>query len=191
VVDGDVGDSDQIRIDMDADTNISLANWVFTEWTETGPDNDRVRIFGDADNENIVGSTVRDDIVGGDGTNSLNGHLGRDFLSGGSPAGGIDRFVFDTTLGPDNFDRVSDFEIDIDELRIENTIFTGVGAAGNLAANRFHTGNVATDADHRIIYNDVSGAVFFDEDGVGGVDQVRFAILDAGLALDNLDIRVT
>ena len=52
-------------------------------------------------------------------------------------------------------------------------------ATGTLAAAAFRIGAAAADASDRIIYNDDTGALFFDQDGTGGAAQVRFATLDA------------
>ena len=47
---------------------------------------------------------------------------------------------------------------------------------------RMRIGDDATKASHRIVYDDDSGAVYFDSDGVGGDPQVQFA--DVGKHLD-------
>jgi serralysin len=190
LIDGVAGITDNVRIDMLADTAVNLAGWTLQDWTPGGPDSDRVRIFGDADNEVIRGTGQMDVIDGGNGNNLINGHLGSDLLSGGGIGLGIDRFLFDTALGPANIDRVADFEVNVDEVRLENTVFVGL-AAGNLAAAAFRIGASAADASDRIVYNAATGALLFDQDGLGGVAQQRFATLDAGLALDNLDFLVT
>jgi len=50
--------------------------------------------------------------------------------------------------------------------------------------------NQSLDAGDRIIYDDTTGAVYYDSDGVGGVVQTQFATLSAGLALTNFDFFV-
>ena len=63
-------------------------------------------------------------------------------------------------------------------------------ATGTLAASAFRIGAGAADASDRIIYDDDNGALFFDPDGLGGAAAVRFATLDAGLAMSNVDFLV-
>jgi serralysin len=62
--------------------------------------------------------------------------------------------------------------------------------AGTLAANQFVIGAAAQDADDRIVYDDTSGALFFDVDGAGGAAALQFAQVSAGLALTNADFLV-
>ncbi len=67
-------------------------------------------------------------------------------------------------------------------------MFDNVGARGTLGAGKFHIGGEATSAEHRVIYDDDTGDMYFDADGSGGIVAIKFATLDAGLKLshDNL-----
>ena len=47
-------------------------------------------------------------------------------------------------------------------------------------ASQFTLGSSASDSSDRFIYDQSTGALFFDVDGAGGVDQVQFAILSTG-----------
>lgn len=111
----------------------------------------------------------------------VDGGLGNDLLVAGSAD---DQFLFSTTLDANaNVDTIRHFSVAHDLILLEDSVFVGVGAPGALAAGAFHIGSAATDAAHRIIYNESSGGLFFDSDGVGGNDAVRFAKLDGGLSL--------
>jgi Ca2+-binding RTX toxin-like protein len=61
---------------------------------------------------------------------------------------------------------------------------------GNISAGEFVIGTAAQDANDRIIYDSNTGALFYDNDGVGGNAQVQFATLSPGLGLTNLDFLV-
>jgi Ca2+-binding RTX toxin-like protein len=46
-------------------------------------------------------------------------------------------------------------------------------------------GTAAQDANDRIIYANISGALYYDSDGAGGNAQVQFADVGRSLALTN------
>ncbi|HCF28048.1 MAG TPA: type I secretion protein, partial [Cyanobacteria bacterium UBA11049] len=48
--------------------------------------------------------------------------------------------------------------------------------------SQFVIGATAATAEHRFIYNNFTGALFFDDDGTGATVQVQFAQLTDGLA---------
>jgi serralysin len=137
-------------------------------------------------NDTLVGGADNDTLYGRNNDDSLNGGLGNDTLYGGNDA---DSFVFNTTLGAGNIDTIGDFNIAADTISLSNTIFTTL-ALGTLAANAFVIGAAAADADDRIIYDPVTGALYYDADGNGGGAAVQFATLATGLALTNADFVV-
>ncbi len=100
--------------------------------------------------------------------------LGNDWMSGGI---GQDYFVFNTALGPNNRDGITDFVHADDTIRLDDAIFTAVGPLGTLAASAFHLGTAAADSLDRIIYNSANGQILYDADGLGGVAAVLFATL--------------
>jgi Ca2+-binding RTX toxin-like protein len=144
------------------------------------------RLFGQNGNDVLLGGSENDFLNGGAGNDRLNGQLGADGIVTGT---GSDRIDFNTALGGGNVDQVFDFSVAFDTMRLENAIFTGL-AGGPLAATAFVIGAAAADADDRIVYNDTTGALSFDVDGVGGVAQVAFATLATGLALTSADFIV-
>ena len=56
-----------------------------------------------------------------------------------------------------------------------------------MAADAFHIGAAAADAEDRIIYNQATGALSYDANGTGAGGLVKFAQLTAGLGLTNAD----
>ncbi len=73
---------------------------------------------------------------------------------------------------------------------LDNDIFTALGAAGALAANRFQIGLAGANAQDRILYDAGGGTLYYDPTGGGAADRVRIAQLTAGLALTADDFRV-
>ena len=132
------------------------------------------RLDGGAENDLIDGGNGADTIIGGTGNDSMFGGLGNDSLNGGS---GTDHFIFDTALGTTNVDRIQAYNVADDTILLDDAIFTALGSPGALAAGAFKAGTAATDADDRIIYNATTGALFYDQDGSGGVAAVQFATL--------------
>ena len=136
----------------------------------------------------IFGQNGNDKLFGGKANDTLNGGRGSDELTGG---GGTDRFDFRNALGPGNVDHITDFNAAADTIGLENKIFGGTGSGGTLAAAKFHIGSLATqDASDRITYDDATGALYYDSDGSGANAAIKFADLDPGLALTNVDFFV-
>ena len=137
--------------------------------------------------------TGADRLSGGAGNDTLNGQIGNDVLNGGlgndTLTGGsnIDTFRFDTAPNDvTNIDTITDFLAVDDRIQLENGVFTGLGpATGVLLAGLFNTGDAASQAGDRIIYNTVTGVLIYDEDGVGGTAGVQFALHGAGRLADS------
>ena len=142
---------------------------------------------GGIGNDTLIGGSGNDFFIGDDGNDLLFGGTGTDTLGGGA---GVDQFIFNSVLRVTNVDEVQDFEVNIDKIVLDNDIFTALGITGPLAAGRFKIGAAATDANDRIIYNDATGGLFYDKDGIGGAAQIKFAVLDPALLMDAGDFRV-
>jgi serralysin len=144
-----------------------------------GDGNDRINGGGDDDeircgagNDRANGGAGDDRVRGDSGNDRLDGGLGADLLTGGS---GFDRFTFSTPLGPENVDTINDFR-GSDTIVLDNDVFTGL-TAGVLRGSAFRVGTAAVDSSDRIIYDTVSGALYFAPDGAGGADQTQFATI--------------
>ena len=106
--------------------------------------------------------------------------------SGG--AGG-DAFVFTAALGGGNIAALPDFAVGSDRIYLDDAVF-GALTPGALNPNAFRVGSAAADADDRIVYNSVTGALLYDADGNGAAAAVQFATLHEGLALTASDFQV-
>lgn len=151
-------------------------------------------LYGGSDNDFLFGGEGSDLLDGGSGNNTLLGGTGDDTLLGGSDndtllgGSGNDIFYF---LAPEELDRIADFSV------MNDTIFVSPdGFGGGLTPNaaipptQFVIGSAALDASDRFIYNQNTGALFFDEDGTGTMGQLQFATLSTGLAMTDADIFV-
>jgi Ca2+-binding RTX toxin-like protein len=183
-----LGGNDTYHLDNAGDEAIEAANaGIDTVQTSIskilGANLEKLVLKGSA-NINGFGNTLANEITGNAGANIINGAAGSDTLTGG---GGIDFFRFNTAIGPGNVDTVTDFEIDVDKLQLENTIFTAIGAS--LTADEFvaNASGTATNGLQHILYNTTNGRLFYDADGTGGQARVHFATLTAGPPLDHLD----
>jgi Ca2+-binding RTX toxin-like protein len=155
-------------------------------------------VIGGAGNDHLVGSSHADFLFGDVGNDRINGAAGNDTIGGGpgldtlTGGPGRDHFVFETELDPvHNVDRITDFSPHVDKIVLNDQIFQQLGHDGLLAAAHFHIGAAAADASDRIIYNPVTGFLFYDPDGRGGTGEIHFATLAPHLSLHNTDFIVT
>jgi phospholipase/lecithinase/hemolysin len=141
---------------------------------------EQLRTYSDAGTAsvNLTGNDLAQTIVGNAGNNIIDGKSGADSLWG---LAGNDTFAFSAKLGSGNVDRIYDYNVSSDTIRLDDAVFYGL-SLGALAPGAFATGSVAQQADDRIIYDPLVGNLYFDPDGVGGSAQVQFATLNAGLA---------
>ena len=130
-------------------------------------------------NDQLYGGSSKDTLKGGAGADLLDGGAGKDVLKGGT---GADAFLFNSHLGSGNVDKIVDFKVGVDTILLDHSVFTAVGAPGELDPAAFQIGAHAGDSQVRIVYNDATGALSYDKDGAGGADQVKFAKLEKGLA---------
>ena len=128
---------------------------------------------------NLTGNAFGQRSIGNAGANSINGGAGLDTLTGGA---GDDRFVFNTTPGAANVDRITDFTPGVDKIVLENLVFPGL-SAGPLPLSGFAAtlNGLATDPFDRIIYESDTGKLFYDFDGNGLGPSFQFAVISPGL----------
>ena len=132
-------------------------------------------LTGNAGANTLNGGEGLDTLNGGAGADKLYGGLGNDGLTGGA---GADIFVFNTSLGATNIDRITGFNTVDDTIWLDhNGVFTAFTAMGALTVGAYNTGTAATQADDRIIYDQLTGAIIYDADGLGGIAGVQFATL--------------
>jgi Ca2+-binding RTX toxin-like protein len=165
----------------------ALVSWTLTPGADVEylyPDH-----YGGFDPIDLTGNETSNTVIGSLGNNVLNGGLGNDTLIGQF---GDDSFVFNTELDDEtNIDDIEDFDVAADTIRLDDDIFSsGLVANNSVAGSQFVIGAAAQDANHRIIYNDATGAVYYDSDGTGAAAAIQFAWLDPGLPLTNFDFLV-
>lgn len=145
-------------------------------------------ISGGAGNDYLNGGSGHDVVSGDDGNDLLNGYAGSDTLNGGA---GADRFRFDTALSAfANVDTIIDFSVPEDTIQLSRSTFPAL-TLGNLPSAAFYIGTTAEDPNHRIVYDQGSGNIFYDPDGSGAAAQILFAKVHAGVALTSADFEVT
>jgi Ca2+-binding RTX toxin-like protein len=128
---------------------------------------------------NISGTAFDDLIVGNNGNDMLSGGYGTDSLYGGA---GSDTFAFSSLSG--DIDILYDFNATNDLIQISADGFGSELSIGSLAAGQFTIGISATTSTQRIIYNNITGALYIDRNGSAGEStQVQFAQLEAGVSL--------
>ena len=136
-------------------------------------------IAGNDANNRLRGRSGNDTILGNGGSDRIVGGSGNDILTGGD---GADRFFrsYSTT----GIDTITDFQVNEDKLFFSASGFGGGLTAGAvLSSNQFTFGPDAWDASTRFIYDSKNGALFFDADGTGAIEQVQVATLSAGLEM--------
>ena len=116
-----------------SDGNDIVVGGIDNDWFEGGTENDALagnggddRLLGQAGNDILNGGLGNDILDGGIGNDTLFGGAGKDDLTGGA---NNDFFVFNTALNAStNRDTVSDFSHADDTFRLENAVFTKLGA---------------------------------------------------------------
>ncbi len=174
---------------------------------------------GNSLNNTIIGNDAINSLYGGDGNDYLIGYQAgewndvpsraQDTLTGGR---GADVFEFDD---PSQNVTITDFVVADDTISVKPTylvsfsygafFYEGFGdikmsfqfmeneeltPGTAITPDQFVIGSAAADASDRFIYNQNTGALFFDSDGTGETEQEQFATLSTGLAMTNADIFV-
>lgn len=144
-------------------------------------------LSGEDGNDLLRGGGDDDSLSGGNGDDSIAGGLGNDLLWGDA---GADRFVFDTALGAANVDTVYGFVRGVDKIALDDAIFGAFRAGIAISTGQWRVGTAALDADDRLIYDSLSGRLFYDQDGIGGAAQMQFATMNGTPALSTADFLI-
>jgi len=188
-IDGGAGD-DLLIVHNSGDSGGKGITSTFNATTNTGSITDgtnqvsyknieRLDIIGTQSDDFIVGGNGNDTLNGGGGNDTLIGGNGNDSLIGGS---GTDTFAFNSFN--EGNDSIDDFNATNELIQISAAGFGGGLSIGSLQTSQFSIGASATTNTQRFIYNDVTGALFFDQDGSAiAFTQVQFGHLSSGLAL--------
>lgn len=135
---------------------------------------------------NLTGNEFAQTIVGNAGANRLYGAEGNDVLTGGAGA--------TTSISPPRSGRPTSTRSPTSRMSTTPSgSTTRCSSACRSACCRGRpsvAGTAAADASDRIVYDSASGAIYFDADGLGGADQVRFATVAVGASVAADDFRV-
>jgi serralysin len=152
------------------------------------------QLYGAALNDSLSSGAGNDTIDAGAGNDTLNGGAGNDTLIGGAGTdqltggAGADRFYFYTRT--QGIDTITDFNVVDDAIYISSSFGGGLMAGAAITTAQFTLGSSASDSSDRFIYNQNTGALFFDIDGTGSSRQNQIAQLSTGLAMTNQNIVV-
>ncbi|MHC5743169.1 MAG: beta strand repeat-containing protein [Nostoc sp.] len=137
----------------------------------SGDDGNDTLIAYDASGKNIL--------TGGNGNDFLIGGNGNDSLIGGA---GTDTFVFNSYN--QGVDTIYDFNATNELIQVSAAGFGGGLSTGSLQTSQFTIGTSATTSNQRFVYDNITGALYFDLDGSAGIfTQVKFAQLSGSVTL--------
>ena len=122
----------------------------------------------------------------------LAGGTGNDTLTGGS---GRDVFAFAETPGAPNADVITGFSTGLDAIQLDSGFHASLGPSGGFSAGdeRFWTAAGATsghDATDRVVYDTLTGNLYYDADGSGTGAAQLIARLEGVSSLAATDIWV-
>nr|WP_277883376.1 cadherin-like domain-containing protein [Nostoc flagelliforme] len=200
--------NDSIIEGLDAGTDLvkSSVSWVLGNNLEnlTLTGTKLINGTGNSLNNILMGNNAANILTGGDGNDSLFGNSGNDTLFGGVGddllVGGIGQDVLNGGIGLDSFnlagsrtgaDTLTDFTLGDDTILISKAEFGLVQSQNTiLDSGLFRLGTSAITVGDRFIYDQTTGNLFFDADGIGKAAQVQIAQLSNKVALTNANITV-
>jgi len=187
------------------------------DWLYGGAGNDT--LYGDAGNDRLYGEAGNDALYGGAGLDYLSGGEGNDYLSGGdgndiltgdagddtliggygydtlTSGSGFNKFQFNNKY--EGVDTITDFNSYNDDINVVQSGFKVKGffsdvnlLVGTISASQFRLGSKALDSNDYFVYNQSTGALYFDRDGSGSSAQVQIATLSTKVAMSYSDISV-
>jgi len=142
-------------------------------------------IQGDAGDDRLIGGAGQDRLVGGLGRDWLFGETGRDILNGG-----VWKDSFQLNAPNKGLTLIEDFDQTADRIMIDRSSYSSSLALGTLSPAQFTLGRGASTGNHRFIYNQNQGELWFDSDGTGSKKSVLVAKLLGSVDLDASKITV-
>ncbi|BAY64587.1 hypothetical protein NIES22_46860 [Calothrix brevissima NIES-22] len=154
--------------------NIERLNLNGTKYDDTllGGNGDDILVGGTSvdDDDSILDDYGNDILIGGNGNDSLTG------------TGGDDTFVFNNYN--EGIDTIFLFNPNNDLIQVSANGFGGGLSPSVLLFSQFAIGTAASQESQRFIYDNNTGALYFDQDGnATGFTQVQFAQLSQELSL--------
>jgi Ca2+-binding RTX toxin-like protein len=134
-------------------------------------------LVGGAGGDVIIGSAAANWLFGQGGADYIDGLGGNDYLNGGA---GADRFRFSTDIGAGNVDHIADFQHLVDDMLLLRTVFGRIGPT--LTADEFRVG-MAQDNNDFLLYNNITGQVFYDGNANAPGGMILFATVTPGTVL--------
>jgi Ca2+-binding RTX toxin-like protein len=139
-----------------------------------------------------TGNSLDNALVGNSAANVLDGRAGNDILRGN---GGNDIFSFSGSpalvADPGIIRDFSAVAGNSDSIRLDHHAFIALSAAPMLSAAEFKDLALgAKDSSDRIVYDSTRGNLYYDADGSGSIQAVKFAHLDNHATLTNADFSV-
>lgn len=133
-------------------------------------------LTGNAGDNLLIGGLGKDFLSGGAGNDTLNGGQGADKLTGGL---GLDTFVLDILESSVNKDTITDFTVGEDHIALTRSAFAAFAGdpSGALDPAAFAIGTAATTVGQNLVYNQSTGILYYDGDGLGGTAQIQIAQL--------------
>lgn len=136
------------------------------------------------------GNGVANVLVGNNGNNILDGLGGSDQLTGGL---GADSFRFSLLLGSSAADIIADFtNAQGDKIELAKSAYTALAdyGLGALDPGELTFGTGAATASNHLIYDNSTGALYYDVDGTGSVAQILIATLTGAPTIQASDVVV-
>ncbi len=172
------------------DTVYTRASYTLSNYVEKliGEGSGAINLTGNASSNTITGNAGKNTIKGQGGNDIIDGGLGNDVLYGGK---GKDAFVFSTALNKSkNVDKIADFNVKDDTIRLDNAIFTKLAKTGKLNKAFFKIGSKAKDKNDYIVYDSKKGVLSYDADGSGKGAAIKIATLSKNLKMTAADFLV-
>ena len=144
--------------------------------------------------DNVLGTIYADTITGQDGADTLSGGDGNDIIDGGAGNdklnGGVGNDIFKFVSLTQGVDSISDFVSGVDAIHVVASNF-GLTTGMNVALLSSSATPVASDTGAQFLYNNTSGALYFDRDGTDTTyETVQIATLTGQKPLVASDIVV-